>query len=72
MTWSRYDLSGTLYEFTFIVGGLDLGICEGKKTSSRIQSVDLSTRIEVIIIIIIHFVCIALFRAFKDALPNQW
>lgn len=47
MTWSRYDLSGTLYDFTFIVGGIDFGICDGKKTSSRIQSVDLSTRIEV-------------------------
>lgn len=47
MTWSRYDLSGTLYDFTFIVGGIDLGICDGKKTSSMIQSVDLYTRIEV-------------------------
>lgn len=47
MTWSRYDLSGTLYDFTFIVGENDLGICEGKKTSSMIQSVDLSTRIKV-------------------------
>lgn len=47
MTWLRYDLSGTLYDFMFIVGGIDLGICEGKKTSSMIQSVDLSTSIEV-------------------------